>query len=72
MQWFIVIGRERHGPYPEMKVKSMLVRGEIHEGTLVWRDGMKDWQPISERKEFSDVEPASISTHSNRIAPEKS
>lgn len=70
MQWFIVIGRERHGPYPEVKVKSMLLRGEIHEGTLVWRDGMPEWQPISQRKEFADVDPASVSTNSSLLTPE--
>ena len=32
--------------YDEAKAKSMLEDGLLHEDTLYWKEGMKDWEPL--------------------------
>lgn len=45
----IWIGRdgERYGPYSEDEIRGWLRDGTMSGADLAWRDGLKDWQPLS-------------------------
>lgn len=42
-------GTDQHGPFTLEELRSK----NIEAGTLVWYEGMKDWQPASELPEFA-------------------
>lgn len=47
-QWYYADAqRERHGPVEADAVRDMFRRNELDLGSLVWREGMSQWQPLS-------------------------
>jgi hypothetical protein len=46
MDWFYVVDGQRQGPVPEAQLDEMLRSGAIAPDTLVWRDGLVNWQPV--------------------------
>lgn len=44
-QWYYVENQERKGPVTESALKQLVSQGVITENTLVWKEGMKDWEP---------------------------
>ncbi|HZN38625.1 MAG TPA: DUF4339 domain-containing protein [Planctomycetota bacterium] len=50
--WFYARGRERLGPVTEQILRDMLGSREISAETLLWREGMADWQPLGKTNEF--------------------
>lgn len=47
-QWYYADAqRERHGPVEADVVRDMFRRNELDLGSLVWREGMSQWQPLS-------------------------
>ncbi|MDB6094615.1 MAG: hypothetical protein JWM32_2177 [Verrucomicrobia bacterium] len=47
MQWYYSINGQRLGPVPEAEFERMVRDGMIRPETLVWRQGMKEWQAYS-------------------------
>jgi len=48
-QWYYVnIDNQRQGPVPADILREKLERGELNQQTLVWCEGMVEWQPISQ------------------------
>lgn len=47
-EYFIAIDKQPTGPYDVDAIKSMVLSGEISDSSLIWRDGMTKWLPISE------------------------
>lgn len=47
MAWYYAEGSERIGPLTEDAFQAAVAQGKVSGGTLVWRDGMKDWAPLS-------------------------
>lgn len=45
MSWYYVRSNETVGPVSEQRIQDLVRRGEISSSTMVWRTGMKDWQP---------------------------
>jgi len=45
MEWFYVENQQRVGPVSEGEFARLVGAGTIRRETLVWRAGMKDWQP---------------------------
>lgn len=39
--------RERHGPVEAGAIRELFRKGELDLTTLVWREGMSQWQPLS-------------------------
>ncbi len=39
--------RERHGPVDASVIREKFRQGELDLATLVWREGMQQWQPLS-------------------------
>jgi uncharacterized RDD family membrane protein YckC len=48
MEWFYVDGGQRAGPVAETEFDRLIATGKIQAETLVWRDGMANWQPLRE------------------------
>lgn len=38
--------RQRQGPLPAEALQQLLTQGHLTPDTLVWREGMPDWQPL--------------------------
>jgi uncharacterized RDD family membrane protein YckC len=47
MEWFYVAEQRQVGPLSEAEFARLVGLGTIRGETLVWRAGMKDWQPYS-------------------------
>ena len=47
MNWFYAINHQRLGPVAGAELASLLGNGTLSASTLVWREGMDDWLPLS-------------------------
>ncbi len=50
--WYFAKGGQRQGPTSVGEVRRLLRAGEIDDDTLVWRQGMADWQPARDVPEL--------------------
>ncbi len=46
--WYYVQNEESKGPIDQSEFESLVGEGAIEAGTLVWQEGMADWQPYAE------------------------
>ena len=46
--WFYASQGQQQGPYPEVQLRDLMVRGTITADTLVWSEGMSGWQKAGE------------------------
>jgi len=78
-QWYYADkNNERQGPVEAGVIRDKLSRRELNQDTLLWRDGMAQWQPVAsvqaelaaaERPPFTPVEPpAATAAESSRIS----
>jgi hypothetical protein len=42
--WFFASQGKQQGPYPEVQLRQFVARGAVTADTLVWCEGMTDWQ----------------------------
>ena len=70
IQWYYSKMGLKQGPVPDEELRLKIRRGEIGETTLVWRDGMADWLPLSQVSEL-DADRSSVDTNSQGISPEE-
>lgn len=42
--WFFASQGQQQGPYPEAQLREFIARGAVMPDTLVWSEGMTDWQ----------------------------
>lgn len=47
MNWFYSDGNQKNGPVSDSQLDELLRSGTISQATLVWREGMSDWQPLN-------------------------
>src|SRR5262249_15127218 len=45
MAWFYADGGRQMGPVEESALDDLVRAGVVRDDTLVWRDGMANWQP---------------------------
>lgn len=45
-QWYYGSSAGQSGPVEEQELRALIASGGVGPETLVWRDGMKDWQPL--------------------------
>jgi uncharacterized RDD family membrane protein YckC len=48
MKWYYVLGGEQQGPVSEEEIQGLIARGTVTPMTLVWREGMANWQTWGE------------------------
>jgi hypothetical protein len=46
--WFYASDGQQQGPYPEIQLRELIARGTITADTLVWTEGMANWQRAAE------------------------
>jgi hypothetical protein len=42
--WFFASQGQQQGPYPESQLRDLIAKGIVTAATLVWSEGMADWQ----------------------------
>lgn len=47
MNWFYSDNGQQKGPVSDMEFSAMVRDGRIKPESLVWREGLPDWQPVS-------------------------
>lgn len=47
MDWFYALNDQQNGPVSDVQLDDLLAIGKINQNTLVWHDGMANWQPLS-------------------------
>lgn len=57
MEWYYARGEERVGPIDQAALDRLAAEGTIAGDTLVWRDGMDDWQPLALLTSVGDPDP---------------
>ena len=55
--WFISVNGEQKGPYPTDQLRQLVSDGFVARDAYVWREGMPQWQPLSQVR-LSDDGPA--------------
>ena len=50
MNWYYAVGGQQQGPVDEAQMDALLQSGQITQETLVWRDGMANWQPLRQAR----------------------
>ena len=46
--WYYSIANQQQGPVDEGEMRQMIASGTLSASSLVWSDGMPDWQPLGE------------------------
>ncbi len=72
MPWYYVRGQERIGPVDEQQFSALVADGTITPDTHVWRDGMGNWQRLSEinYQAQSAAEPTAQPVSANPVCAE--
>lgn len=47
MNWYYALNGQQQGPVPETEIASLAAAGTITADTLIWSEGLPDWQPLS-------------------------
>jgi hypothetical protein len=42
--WYIVVAGKQEGPFPDAQLRALITSGRVTADTLVWADGMAEWQ----------------------------
>ena len=62
MNWFYALNGQQLGPVSDSQLDTLLQSGAIDAKTLVWRDGMADWQPLAVVRPTASPAPPVVST----------
>ena len=54
-EWYYSDRGERRGPVDEPMLRRLAELGEVNGTTLIWREGMADWEPV--HRQFPDLVP---------------
>ena len=54
--WYFIEDNQKRGSFSLEEMESLANKGDINENTLVWKKGMKEWQPLSQT-ELNDILP---------------
>jgi GYF domain 2 len=46
--WFFASQGQQQGPYPEAQLRDLIAKGIVTAATLVWSEGMADWQKVGD------------------------
>lgn len=54
-EWWYSVGDARKGPVSIDVLRAMLLEGKVAQSTLVWKEGLKEWAPLSEISDLQQV-----------------
>jgi hypothetical protein len=58
--WYYGRADQQFGPIDEFTLRGKIASGEVPGDSLVWRDGMSDWQPLASVAELQGPAPQGI------------
>ncbi len=58
MNWFYALNGEQQGPVTPEQLDQLRAQGTINDATLVWREGLPGWQPLSTARPAPTVPPS--------------
>lgn len=61
MKWYYAKGGSQQGPVSTEDLQAKVSAGELAASDLVWRDGMKDWLPVTQVGDFANYLPGAAS-----------
>lgn len=53
--YYVASGNEANGPFPIQTLRQMSAAGSLDTSTLVWKQGMADWQSAGIIQELADL-----------------
>ena len=60
MNWFYVDAGQQAGPVPDEQLDELVRGGKVRADTLVWREGLANWQPYSHARPEGIQPPAPV------------
>jgi uncharacterized RDD family membrane protein YckC len=48
MNWYYALNGQQQGPVSELDLSQLVASGTINGATLIWSDGLADWQPLAQ------------------------
>ena len=57
MKWYYAVGQQQQGPLDDAQFDALIAAGTITPDTLVWREGLGNWQPLRVARPGSAVAP---------------
>ncbi len=54
-EWWYSTAGERKGPVSAEALRQLLLEGKVPPSTLVWKEGLANWQPLSEVQDLQQV-----------------
>lgn len=54
-EWWYASGDTRKGPVSLDTLRQLLLERKVSEGTLVWKEGLENWSPLSEIPDLNQV-----------------
>ena len=70
MNWYYVLDNEKQGHLTDSEFESLVRSGAITGATLVWREGLANWQPYQELSLISSLPPQAGSSRIGRLCSE--
>lgn len=55
VSYYVGINGQQSGPFDKNMLKQMAANGQIDPSTLVWKNGMSDWQAASTQSDLNDI-----------------
>src|SRR5579862_1806316 len=72
MEWhYVNANGEQAGPVDDAGLNELLKSGQVTQETLVWRDGMPDWQPCRQARVPPVVRPQPVNDAPPKITRER-
>ena len=69
-QWYYAVNQERKGPVDDAAMSDLVGNGVITPDTLVWRQGLTEWQPYGNVSVVADTEPVADPQPLSSSAPQ--
>ena len=52
VQYFVLINNQQNGPHNLESMKTLIAQNQINRETLVWKEGMSDWDNIMDQEDL--------------------
>lgn len=53
--WFYGKDSAQHGPISDLEIRNLIATGQIEGTTMIWREGMAEWLPLSNVPELQST-----------------
>jgi len=55
IEFFVLINNQQNGPFDTNKLKELIINGTINKDTLVWKNGMANWDNARKQVELTNL-----------------